>query len=214
MKMPKYLGLVGIAALLIAFCPLRAQADTIALGFGGPAGNLGTAPADITVGWAFTLSSPVLVTQLGLFDEGNDGLNTSHIVTIWTSTGTQEAQGTVPSGGTGGLTSFRYVSIAPILLPAGSYTIGGFYSTASDRFFVQASSIATASGVTYDGSRLGLGFAFPPGDIGGFANSYFGPNFEFTTVTTPDSGSTWALLLLAVTAVLGLQLLLPRRSEA
>jgi hypothetical protein len=56
MKMPKYLGLVGIAALLIAFCPLRAQADTIALGFGGPAGNLGTAPADMTVGWAFTIA--------------------------------------------------------------------------------------------------------------------------------------------------------------
>jgi hypothetical protein len=216
MKMPKYLGLVGIAALLIAFCPLQTRADTIALSFTAP-GEFLPEINDVTLGYAFTLSSPVFVTQLGLWDQGNNGLNTSHVVTIWSSTGTLEAQVMIPSGtGTTLTDGFRYVSIASVLLPAGSYTIGGFYSINSDISAHSASAITTASGVTYDGSRSGLGFAFPPGDFGiGRPNSWFGPNFQFTApVSTPDSGSTWALLLLGVTAVLGLQLLLPRRSEA
>jgi len=197
------------ALALIACCPLKTRANTIALGFTG--GTSFTFGADVTVGLAFTLSSPVLVTDLGLWDFNNDGLSTSHVVTIWTtSTGTQEAQGTIPSGTGATLTSgFRYVSIVPVLLPAGSYTIGGFYSSASDAVAIQGLVLA-ASGLTYDGTRSGLGFAFPAGDAFGRPLNYFGPNFQFTTAPTPDSGSTWTLLLLGVAATFGLNLLLHR----
>jgi hypothetical protein len=110
---------------------------------------------------------------------------------------------------------FRYVSITSVLLPAGSYTIGGFYGRLSDQFAIHPSTITTASGVTYNGSRSAPGFAFPPDYFFGNVNSYFGPNFQFTTaVAIPDSGSTWALLLLGVTAAFGLNLLLQRRSKA
>ena len=110
---------------------------------------------------------------------------------------------------------FRYVSITSVLLPAGSYTIGGFYGRLSDQFAIHPSTITTASGVTYNGSRSRSGFAFPSGNFFGNVNSYFGPNFQFTTaVATPDSGSTWVLLLLGVTAAFGLNLLLHRRSKA
>lgn len=200
---------------LIACCPLHTRADTIALSF-SDSGNFGFPLVDQTRGWAFTLSSPVLVTELGLWDRGNDGLGKSHVVTIWTGTGTQEIQGTIPSGTGATLTNgFRYVSIAPLLLPAGNYTIGGFYSPSPDNIAFLASAIATASGVTYDGSRGGFGFAFPPGDISSLSDSYFGPNFQFSAPTsTPDSGSTWALLLLGMTGAFGLNLLLHSRSEA
>src|SRR5438270_6234699 len=155
-----YIPLGALTAALIAFCPLQTRANTIALSFtGGTAVGIG---ANVTAGWAFTLSSPVLVTELGLWDFGNDGFDTSHVVTIWTSTGTQEAQGTIPSGAGAILTNgFRYVSIAPVLLPAGSYTIGGFYSVGSEEVASIASATTTASGVTFDGSRFGFGFAFP-----------------------------------------------------
>ena len=147
-----------------------------------------------TLGYAFTLSSPVLVTQLGLWDRFDDGLNTSHDVTIWTSTGTQEAQVTIPSGTGATLTNgFRYVSIPSVLLPAGSYVIGGFYSADSDSF-IDSASITPASGVTYDGSRSSDGFVFPTGDIFGMQNSYFGPNFQFGPAGVPDTGSTLSLL--------------------
>jgi hypothetical protein len=188
------------------------RADTIALNCTISGGMFSS--GNSTKGWAFTISSPVLVTQLGLWDQGNNGLNASHVVTIWTSTGTLMAQTTIPSGtGATLIDGFRYVSITSVLLPAGSYTIGGFYGRLTDRFLIHPSTITTDSGVTYNGSRSARGFAFPPGNFFGNANSYFGPNFQFTTpVATPDSGSTSALLLLAVTAVLGLHLLLHARS--
>ena len=109
----------------MAFCPTLMRADTIGLSFTGGTGADGI--SDLTVGYAFTLSGSVLVTQFGIWDQGNDGLNTSHGVDIWTSTGTLVATTTIPSGTGATLTNgFRYVSIASILLPAGSYTIGGF----------------------------------------------------------------------------------------
>jgi hypothetical protein len=207
-----------VAAALIACCPLQTRADTIALSVTGSVVFFHSG-ADRTEGWAFVLSSPVLVTQLGLFDNNNDGLADSHVVNIWTSTGTLEAQGTIPSGtGTTLTDGFRYVSIVPVLLPAGFYTIGGFYSGDSSDEFADAvflSGITTASGVTYNSTRDRPGLGFPSGNDSGISFGLFGPNFQFTTpVSTPDSGSTWALLLLGVTAAFGLNLLLHRRSKA
>jgi hypothetical protein len=217
MKTTKYLRLVGIAALLIAFCPLQTRADTIAFSVSS---NTSIAFGDnTTLGYAFTVSSPISVTMLGLFDRDNDGLNASHDVTIWTSTGTQLVQATIPAGTGATLTDgFRYVSSAPFLLVPGTYTIGGFYAGDSDFSLDAAASITSASGLSYVGTRSAFGFTFPSGDaIGEVLNSYFGPNFQFITgvgVPTPDSGSTCALLLLAVAAVLGLHLLLHRPSAA
>jgi Domain of unknown function (DUF4082) len=210
-------SLVGtfFAVALVAWSPLQTRADTIAFGVSSTASiSFGD---NTTLGYAFTVSSPVTVTNLGLFDFGNDGLNTSHAVTIWTSTGTQLVQTTIPAGTGATLTDgFRYVSIAPFQLAAGTYTIGGFYAASTD-FSLEAASITSASGVSYAGSRSAIGFTFPSGDAIAVLNSYFGPNFQFITgvgAPTPDPGSTWPLLLLAVTAVLGLHLLLHRRSEA
>jgi hypothetical protein len=216
---------VLVIAASMAFCPTQMRADTIALSSLTLA-DIGAVFAvggeNSTLGWAFTLSSPVLVTQLGLWDgpggdfsgPPGDGLLTSHVVTIWNSTGTQLAQATIPAGTSPTLTdSFRYVSIAPVLLPAGDYTIGGFYipftdvPPFSDLSAIRSHSITTASGVTYDGSRSvdGLseeGLAFPPGDSLRNRNSYFGPNFQFTTPTSvPDTGTTCSLLGLSLTGL-------------
>jgi hypothetical protein len=195
---------VLVIAALMAFCSTLTRADTIA--FSISVGQiLENSRGDVTFGYAFTVSSPIMVTNLGLFDSNNDGLVTSHAVTIWTSTGTQLVQGTIPAG-TGGtlINGFRYVSIAPFSLPAGTYTIGGFYGALSDVLAFQNNSITPASGLSYVGGRSEDEFTFPSGDLFHQARSYFGPNFQFTTgVATPDSGSTvsplgCALLGLAV----------------
>jgi protein with PEP-CTERM/exosortase system signal len=193
------------AVALVAWSPLQTRADTIAFSVSSTASI--AFGDNTTLGYAFTVSSPVTVTNLGLFDFGNDGLNTSHAVTIWTSTGTQLLQVTIPAGTGATLTDgFRYVSIAPFLLVSGTYTIGGFYAGDSDSS-LDAASITSASGLSYLGSRSAFGFTFPSGDAISVVNSYFGPNFQFITgvgVPTPDSGSTVSLLgfaLLGLAAV-------------
>src|SRR5512133_1412902 len=121
-------SLVGtlFAVALMTWSPLQTRADMIALNATPSATQFSNERS--TKGWAFTISSPVFVTQLGLWDQGNNGLNASHVVTIWTSTGTLMAQTTIPSGtGATLIDGVRYVSITSVLLPVGSYTIGGLH---------------------------------------------------------------------------------------
>ena len=56
--------------------------------------------------------------------------------------------------------------------------------------------VTTAPEVTYNGSRSGVGAAFPPGNQVGVTNGYFGPNFQFTAPTNgvPEGGGTFLLL--------------------
>jgi hypothetical protein len=184
------------AAAFVALCSIQGRADTIALNFTG--GSAAPAFETATAAWAFSVSTPIELTQLGFWDRFDNGLQEAHVVTVWTSTGTQLAQATIAAGTSPTLTDgFRYVSlINPIMLPAGDYTIGGLYNSGSaDLFVISAATISPASGVTYAGSRFAIGDAFPTGDAGGNPMSYLGPNFQFTAVaTTPDSGSTFLLL--------------------
>ena len=203
------------AAAFIVLCTIQTRADTIALSFTG--GSAAPATETVTAGWAFSVSTPIELTQLGLWDRFDNGLQEAHVVTVWTSTGTQLAQDTIPAGTSPTLTDrFRYVSlINPIVLPAGDYTIGGLYNSGSaDLFSIGAATISPASGLTYAGSRFAIGDAFPTGDAGGNTNSYFGPNFQFTAPTSlPDAGCTCTLALIGVMTTFGLNSLL-RKSAA
>jgi hypothetical protein len=194
-----YIPLGALTAALLAFCPLQTRADTIALSFTNPQ-DVTFPNGDATLGWAFTLSSPVRVTDLGLWDFNGDGLNESHVVTIWTSTGTLEAQGTIPSGTGATLTNgFRYVSIAPVLLPAGTYKIWAFYTTDIVDNVITSAAITSASGVSYGGSTSDVGLTFPSGNFFGLSSGYFGPNFQFTAATSvPDTAITFFLFGLSL----------------
>ncbi|HKQ39271.1 MAG TPA: PEP-CTERM sorting domain-containing protein [Verrucomicrobiae bacterium] len=221
------LKIASFAAALLALAPWQpGRADTIALDFTGGGGLFPVSPQ--TVGWAFTLNTSVTVTNLGLYDTPNDptvpatnppgdGLLESHPVTIWTSAGVQVAQATVDNSGTL-VDGFRYVSIAPTMLAAGNYVIGGFYMgvpptfpNTTDRFIANAI-ITTAPEVTYTESRSfsgGSGPTFPSGNVFAFPNGYFGPNFQFTTPTNgngvPEGGSGILLLAVGVGAVVAVR---------
>jgi hypothetical protein len=184
--------LIGFVAATQLCAPI-AHGQTPALSFTG--GGLFGATTG-TFGWSFTLSSTITVTDLGYFDFGGNGLNEAHDVGIWNSAGTLMVSATVPAGTAGTLNDgFRYVLVPATLLPPGDYVIGGFESGASgDPVVVQASTITTAALITYDGSRStgGAALTFPTGDASANPNSYFGPNFMFTTVPEP---TTLGLLL-------------------
>jgi len=77
-------------------------------------------------GWAFTTNAPVTITELGYFDSYQDGLQNSHDVGIWDSSGALLGWATVPSGTSAVLDGpFRFVPISPIALDADqTYIIG------------------------------------------------------------------------------------------
>src|SRR5438046_1680973 len=79
---------IALVAALIACWPVQMQADRIALHFTAN-GSGGT--SNVTVGWAFSLSKPVLLSELGAWAapfHGGGGLRESRPVTVWDDTGT------------------------------------------------------------------------------------------------------------------------------
>jgi hypothetical protein len=199
---------VMVLAALLAFCPVDVRADTIALSFTGGAPGF---TQNGTLGWGFSVGNPITITQLGVWDENNDGLGQSYQVSVWTSAGALKAQTVVPAGTSATLADgFRYFSVSATPLPVGDYVISVFYpSTFADRFSSNASSVNPVGEITYDDSRSWPGDVFPPGDVLSTPNSYFGPNFQFVRArNVPDASPTWTLFLLGIVATFGLQLLL------
>ncbi len=79
-----------------------------------------------TLGWSFTLNSPVEVLSLGFFDRGCNGLEEPHMVGIWDHTGQLVVSAQVDAGSESQLLGgYRYTAVERIGLAAGrSYVIG------------------------------------------------------------------------------------------
>jgi hypothetical protein len=150
--------------------------------------------ADLSVGYQFTVGSNNLtVTALGYFDDSGDGLQQSHDVGLYSSTGATLGTVTVASGTTDPVVDdFRYADLgAPITLFANTtYYIAGETGTAVDIWAdsslgatITKSSDANTYIEYYDISST-LDF---PSTInnGGHDSVYFGPNFEYTVVPEP-----------------------------
>jgi hypothetical protein len=148
-----------------------------------------------TTGWMFSSANPLTVTALGYYDSGGDGLADTHDVGIFTSGGVLLVSTTVPSGTAGTLESaWRFVDIAPYLLPAGSYVIAGTTVDTSADPITTFGNITLAVGLTLLDHGLyvsGSDLAFPtePG------NGYYNANFLFDPVgggAVPEP-STWVM---------------------
>jgi len=139
-----------------------------------------------TLGSSFTVgSSNALVTSLGAWDNGSDGLNFAKPVAIWDSSGNMIASATVGSGTAGTLVGeFRYASIPPVTLTAGQqYTVGVYYSaTDPDQLHDHTgaptmSSDFTGYVATFTGSNTVGSISKPTGGTTGAA--YIGPSFQY-----------------------------------
>lgn len=147
-----------------------------------------------TVGYEFAVSQTITVDRLGFYDEGNDGLVTAHDVGIFDLCGTLRASGTVLAGTGSTLNgNYRYVSITPVVLAAGTYRIGAvvFNGGSNDRFLYNVTTVATDSTVTFVRGKINNGVAslqFPTLDAtatGLSEKGCFGPNFTFAPGGTP-----------------------------
>jgi hypothetical protein len=152
-----------------------------------------------TIGWSFHTNAQLVVRQLGIFDDRQDGLKHSHEVGIFDG-GTELAKVTVASGTTDPLINqFRYHSLStPLTLAADKdYTIGALYSTEKgedDDFLVFPD--ATRFGI--DGRIRFIHSLYTPGGTlmapatdGPEGHGYFGPNF--TVAPEPSSFTLFAL---------------------
>lgn len=84
-----------------------------------------------TVGWFFVLEEPVVLSHLGMFDLGADGIPSAFHVGLWqgsevTGTPTELLSSvTIPAGVEGELLGdWRIAPVEPIVLDPGAYTIG------------------------------------------------------------------------------------------
>lgn len=199
----------GGLVLLLALSAASLPASTIAL-TGWTGGSPATSGSDQMYGWFFDTSAPLNVDALGVYDFSSDGLAISHDVGIFrVSDQALLVSATVPSGAGGSLLNgFRYSSITPYALSAGSYVIVMTMPAGNaDSQYINSSAVTTSSPVAYIDSAFGGASVLTyPASLGDFQEGMFGPNFQFTAarVQVPEPSS--ALLLAA-----GLGLLWARR---
>jgi hypothetical protein len=199
-RVQRYLRLCSLASLLIVFSTASAWGDFAIVqlitnvGTGG-----GLNPA---IGWEFTPVRPIQVTKLGYYDAYFDGLLTSHELGIFEVSGQTlltssiiEAGVSAPLEGpsiSGG--GFRYVSTAPVVLMPGSNYImaatpvGYIDQTADFSPTENGHHLETAPDITYIQGRYNFfeppGLEFPEDT---FAQSTFGPSFQFVVVPEPSA---------------------------
>ncbi len=129
MSPTKRIFLLYTFLFVLALCMSNAKPDSIALiDTGGQSDliSLTAETAGMTVGWEFSPTADIRVTELGYFDLTQDGLNTQHKVGIWDINQQLMVSGTVARGVAGSLAGeYRYVSVSSTLLLAGQTFIIG-----------------------------------------------------------------------------------------
>ena len=147
-----------------------------------------------THGWQFTVTAPIEVTHLGLYDQFLGGFAQEHQIGLWDNAATLLAQETIgPGGGDLLIDNFQFVAIggvtegagSVILLPGIDYTIG-FYTAV----FLQSDGMVIFDGfhtinpvIEYVGfgvSDFTDGLQMPSGVNEG--THRWGPNFLFDVV--------------------------------
>ncbi len=168
-------------------------------------GNAATPNVDTTIGWKFTVTSPITITALGVFDSGADGLGQNHGIALWTGDGTSVLASTTITNAnstavasTSSLGNWRSTTsmvngagaaISFVQLNPGDYVVGAFFAANSPDKAVINATASTIAGVTWDEYRAALGQAFPNTFGGPAGNGFFGPNLFTATRPVPEPTS-------------------------
>jgi hypothetical protein len=172
----------------------------------GP-GFLGGTTGNTTLGYDFTVgSSAIELAALGVWDWNQDGLADAHTVSLWDTAGNLLASAAISPGTVNPLVGeFRYATIIPIILSAGTtYVFGATYvdHDADPVIGNVSGDQATFDPAVSPGNArkpTSGGFVFP-NDTSAGPGSFVGPNAQFRSV--PEPGSTALLLGLAVACLI------------
>jgi hypothetical protein len=124
--------------------------------------------ADSNYGWSFTVTSPLTIDGLGLWDAGSNGLIESHEVGLWltstpipegvllASTTVSNAQ-SVPVASASASGRWLFSDVPAVTLAPGAYTLGAVYRVGPtglfDPFISDAFTIVTEPGLNYGNPR-------------------------------------------------------------
>jgi len=150
-------------------------------------------------GFTFTtaadLSNPI-VTQLGIYDLGNNDLAASHVVTLFDAVGNVLTSATIPANSFTPADHWQWVNTAPVTLaPSTTYILAAYYGGNDPDASVFGSATLPA-GFSLDYAVLGEGSGTPVQVSDGAGQGFFGPNLSFSTVPEPTTMIAGALLLL------------------
>jgi len=155
-------------------------------------------PPPGTEGFSFTTGATLpdaLVTELGVYDWGNDGLAASHVVTLFTSTGTVLTSATVPSGGSATADSFQWVNTAPVTLaPNTTYVLAASYTGNDPDDFYYGSATLPAGFTLGNAMWESGGTTVFPDQVYDTGAGFFGPNLA--AVPEPTTIISGMLMLL------------------
>jgi len=171
-----------------------------------------SAIANSNYGWSFSVTSPLMIDGLGLWDAGSNGLFESHEVGLWltstpipegvllASTTVSNTQSVpVASAYAGG--RWLFSSVPAITLNPGTYTLGAVYRVGPtgqfDPFMSDVFTIVTAPGLEYDNPREihnTPGLALPLNIGLNEHHGFFGPNLR---VVVPEPGGLSAFAIAA-----------------
>jgi hypothetical protein len=194
-------GLAGVSGLF-------AQQDIVSFSSINPLNTFNNGTS-YTLGYQFTVTSPITVTGLSAFTViPSLGLNENTPVGLWNSSGTQLAGATVLAGTTDPLTSdgfFRYASLASaVVLPDGTYYVGAEVEGFTDDYTFAVNGLTSIPGVTFvqDAFAFGSTLSDPSANTAGLTaadgGGFFGGNVvvggPVSSVSVPDASSSLALL--------------------
>jgi len=149
--------------------------------------GISTYSGDFTVGWAFETDREITITDLGRYDLDYLGLRLGAEVAVWDDTTQALLMSAWVPGALASDVSyqdgFRYVAVAPKMLPAGRYVITNQTYDATPLDYIWQVSIEEAPGVQWlEGRhRGGSAMIFPDTIMSADTSSalWFGPNFLF-----------------------------------
>jgi hypothetical protein len=152
--------------------------------------NNNFSPDDRVYGWKFTIGeSAISVTDLGLFDVGQNGFADSHRVGIWDSGGNLLVDTIISAGTVASLDgNFRFVSVEPTTLNAnGIYVIGALFPSGLDTAIAFAPAAPpVTSEMAYVSSVYSESGIFNPPLNTYPGNGIVGPNFKGELSAVPE----------------------------
>lgn len=175
-------------------------AEPFGQAFTGAATGSQLADGPFTIGWSFTVSSAITVSNLAVFQDNGVGLLESHDVGIWDSLGNLIVSATVIPADPCiadqlGFQDWCIVGVNAKLGP-GTYTIGAVYNNLLDPLIfpgtLAGEGIANVNGpgvTLIQNEYIAGGALMDPINTTGDTMSYFGPNFTYGTSTVPEPGT-------------------------